>query len=342
MSARDRTDLAILGGGSFGSALAWIVGERGHRVRLWVRRAEQATEINDRRTNGRHLGERTMPPSVVCTTDLGQAIADAPVVLLVVPSRSFRGVARAVGEHLHGDQLLVHATKGIEVEGFVRMSEILRQETCARKIGVLSGPNLAAELLAGHPAGAVIASRYDEVVAAVQALFRGAHLRVYGGRDVVGVEIGGSFKNVIAIAAGLTDGLGFGANARALLLTRGLGEMAQLGVAAGGDVLTFGGLAGIGDLSATASSTLSRNHQLGERLAAGQDVAAAVAGVQQVVEGVPTTEAVHRKASELGLELPIVGAVHALLYEGRSPASVLADLMALPVGNELAMLRVRR
>jgi glycerol-3-phosphate dehydrogenase (NAD(P)+) len=342
MSTRDRADVAILGGGSFGSALALTVADQGHRVRLWVRREEQAAEVNERRTNGSYLASRTMPPSVLATTDLGHAVADAPVVLMVVPSRSFRQVARAVGDHLSGEQVLVHATKGIEVEGFVRMSEILRQETCARKIGVLSGPNLAAELVAGHPAGAVVASRYDEVVAAVQALFRGAHLRVYGGRDLVGVEIGGSFKNVIAIAAGLSDGLGFGDNARALLLTRGLGEMAQLGVAVGGDVFTFGGLAGVGDLMATASSKLSRNHQLGERLATGQDVAAAIASMKHVVEGVPTTEAVHRRARQVGLALPIVGAVHALLYEGKSPAAVLGDLMALPVGSELAMLRFRR
>ena len=342
MSAPHAADVAILGGGSFGSALALIVAGNGQRVRLWVRRPEQAEEINQRRSNGKYLAGARMPDGVVATSELGAAIAGAPVVLLVVPSRSFRTVAREAGEHIRGDQILVHATKGIEIDAFVLMSEILRQETCARKIGVLSGPNLAAELVAGHPAGAVVASRYDEVVAAVQALFRGAHLRVYGGRDVVGVEIGGSFKNVIAIAAGLTDGLGFGDNARALLLTRGLGEMAQLGVAAGGDVFTFGGLAGVGDLMATAGSKLSRNHQLGEKLASGQSVKAVLESMSYVVEGVPTAAAIQRQAERLGLTLPIVAAVYALLYQGKTPAEVLRELMALPVGSELAALRFRR
>jgi glycerol-3-phosphate dehydrogenase (NAD(P)+) len=165
---------------------------------------------------------------------------------------------------------------------------------------------------------------------------------VYGGRDVVGAEIGGSFKNVIAIAAGLADGMGFGDNARSLLLTRGLSEMAQLGVAVGADVFTFGGLAGIGDLSATAGSKLSRNHQVGEKLAAGLSVDAALGSMSHVVEGVPTVAAIHRKAQQLGLNLPIVAGVHALLYEGKTPARVVDELMALPVGSELAMLRFRR
>ncbi|MBI4699683.1 MAG: NAD(P)-dependent glycerol-3-phosphate dehydrogenase [Deltaproteobacteria bacterium] len=342
MSAPGGFDLAVLGGGSFGTALSTVVADRGHRVRLWVRREEQAREINEERTNGRYLVGRTLPEAVVATADLEAALRDAPVVLLVVPSRSFRDVARAMGNHLRGDQILVHATKGIEVESFLRMSEVLRQETCARKVGVLSGPNLAAEIVAGHPAGAVVASRYDEVVQAVQRLFRGAHLRVYGGRDVVGVEVGGAFKNVVAIAAGVLDGLGLGDNARSLLLTRGLGEMAQFGVAVGADVFTFGGLAGVGDLSATAGSKLSRNHQVGEKLATGAPVAEVLAGMRYVVEGVPTTAAVHRRARQLGLDLPIVAAVHALLYDGLAPADALGRLMALPVGDELAALRVQR
>jgi len=341
MTASSTAELAILGGGSFGSALALIVAGRGRRVHLWVRSEAQAQEINEQRTNGKYLLGRTMPSNVLATADLARAVAGAPVVLVVVPSRSFREVAKAAGEHVQGDQVLVHGTKGLEVETFVRMSEILRQETCARKIGVLSGPNLAAELLAGHPAGAVVASRYDEVVVAVQSLFRGAHLRVYGGRDVVGVEIGGTFKNIIAIAAGLTDGLGFGDNARSLLLTRGLSEMAQFGVAVGAEEGTFGGLAGVGDLIATATSKLSRNHQLGTKLASGEPVAHVLAGLTYVVEGVPAAAAVHRRALELGLHLPIVAGVHSLLYQGKSPSDVLAELTALPVGAELSALRYR-
>lgn len=334
-------DLCVVGGGSFGTALAAIAAGRGRSVRMWVRRQEQADEINRDRTNGPYLQGSKLPDGIHATSDMQEAVGNAPVVLVVVPSKSFREVARSVGEHVRGDQLLVHATKGIEIESFSRMSQILRQETCALKMGVLSGPNLATELMAGHPAGAVIASRYDEVVASVQSLFRGGHLRVYGGRDVVGVEIGGAFKNIIAIAAGVADGFGFGDNARSLVITRGLSEMALLGTSHGADVFTFGGLAGVGDLVATCNSKLSRNHQVGERLAAGQDLETILRELKHVAEGVPTAEAVHRRARSQGLRLPIVEAVHSVLFEGRTATAALEQLMALPVGNELSALRYR-
>jgi glycerol-3-phosphate dehydrogenase (NAD(P)+) len=262
-------------------------------------------------------------------------------VLVVVPSKAFRETARALGEHVTGEHILVHATKGLEVEPFLRMSQILRQETCALKIGAISGPNLAHELLAGHPSGALIASRYDEVVSAVQSLFRGTTMRLYGGRDVIGTEIGGAFKNIIALAAGVTDGLGYGDNTRALLVTRGLSEMAQLGVAIGADVFTFGGLAGIGDLMATCNSKMSRNHRAGERLAAGETLDRVLSTMGHVVEGVPTTQAVHRYATGKGLDLPIVRAVHSVLFENRTALDGVAQLMTLPVGSELAALRYR-
>ena len=235
----------------------------------------------------------------------------------------------------------MHATKGLEIASFRRMSEILREETCALKVGVLSGPNLAREILIGNPAGALIASHYEEVVAATQALFKGTTLRVYGARDVIGTEIAGAFKNIIAIAAGVVDGLGFGDNTRSLLVTRGLSEMAQLGVSLGADVFTFGGLAGIGDLMATATSKLSRNHQVGERLAKGETPEQIIETLGHVAEGVPTTEAVFRQITSTGLDLPIVTAVHGLLYEKKTPRDVLSRLMALPVGSELAALRYR-
>lgn len=339
MSTTDKTDVVVVGGGSFGTALAVILGDLGRQVRLWVRRRDQAEEINRERTNGKYLEGRKIPESVHATCDMEEAIQGAPVVLLVVPSKGFRGVAHEVGEHLRGDQFLVHATKGIEIDSFLRMSQILREETCALKIGVLSGPNLAGELMAGHPAGSVIASRYDEVVRALQRLFAGGHLRVYGGRDIVGVEIGGAFKNIIAIAAGVADGLGFGDNARSLLITRGLSEMAQLGVSLGGDVFTFGGLAGIGDLMATSGSKLSRNHQVGEQIAMGKSIDEVLDGLPFVAEGVPTTRAVHRRATERGLDLPITAAVHGVLYEHKTAMDALSQLMALPVGDELAALR---
>ncbi|MBI5507432.1 MAG: NAD(P)-dependent glycerol-3-phosphate dehydrogenase [Deltaproteobacteria bacterium] len=341
MSAAGRIDALVLGGGSFGTALANLLAGLGRHVVLWVRRPEQADEINTRHQNRRYVPDVSLAPNLVATAELAPALAAAPLVLMSVPSRSFREVAHAVGETIRGDQILVHTTKGIEIGSGRRMSEILREETCALKLGVLSGPNLAGEIFAGHPAGALVASRYDEVVRATQGLFAGGWLRVYGGRDVIGTEIGGSFKNIIAIASGVADGLSLGDNTKALLMTRGLSEMAQLGVSAGADVFTFGGLAGIGDLIATCASPLSRNHQVGLRLGKGEAIQAILNSMVHVAEGVPTARAVHEHAKTRGLDLPIVAAVFAMVHEGLTAKAAVATLMARPVGEELAQLRYR-
>ena len=337
-----REPLGIIGAGSFGTALAAVVGGLGHPVMMWTRRAEQAEEIDREHTNEGYARGYRLPETVRATSNLQEAARGAAVVLVAVPSKALRQTARELGDVLTGDQLLVHATKGFEIDTFRRMSEILREETCARKIGVLSGPTLAPELLAGHPAGALVASRFDEVVEAVQGYFRGSHLRVYGGRDVVGTEVGGAFKNIVALAAGVSDGLGMGDNTRSLLVTRGLSEMAQLGVSLGGDVFTFGGLAGIGDLMATCGSRLSRNHLAGERMAKGEKLEDVLATMGHVVEGVPTAAAVQRHAARAGLDLPIVRAVHSVLFEGMSALDGVGQLMKLPVGTELAALRFQR
>lgn len=334
-------DIAVLGGGSFGTALASLLADIGRRVRLWVRREEHAREINEKHRNSRFFPDVELPRSLQATADLEEAVRAAPVLLVVIPSRSFREVASRMGPFVQGDQIVVHATKGIEVDTFKRMSEILREETCALKIGVLSGPNLAGEVMARHPGGALVASRYQEVVDRVQELFRSDRLRVYGGRDVVGTELGGAFKNIIAIAAGAVDGMGFGDNTKGLLMTRGLSEMARFGVALGADVFTFGGLAGIGDLITTCASRLSRNRRVGEALAKGEKLPEILERLGQVAEGVPTTAAVHRQAVAMGLDLPIVRAVHSVLYEGLPPLEALGELMRLPVGSELASLRYR-
>ena len=202
MSVRSKLDILVVGGGTFGTTLGTLLCGEGHRVRLWVRREKQAQEINDKHTNSRYLGDFQLHEKLEATTDMAGSIRQAPIVLVVIPSKYFRDVAREIGDTLEGDQILVHATKGIEIDTFKRMSDILREETCALKIGVISGPNLSKEILAGQPAGALVASRYDEVDERVQALFTGNRMRLYSGRDVVGTEIGGSFKNIIALAAG--------------------------------------------------------------------------------------------------------------------------------------------
>jgi len=339
MSARSDLDVLVVGGGTFGSTLATLLSGQGHRVELWVRRKEQVKEINEKHTNSRYLGEFKLHENLRATTDLAASVPKTPVVLVVVPSKFFRGVAREIGDSLEGDQILVHATKGIEIDTFKRMSDILREETCAKKIGVVSGPNLAREIIAGQPAGALVASRYDEVADSIQALFEGSWMRMYAGRDVIGTEIGGSFKNIIALAAGVADGMGLGDNTKALLITRGLSEMARFGVAEGADVFTFGGLAGIGDLMATCASPLSRNHQVGERLAKGEKLKKIIESMTQVAEGVTTTKAVFKQVQHLGLDLPIVRAVYGLLYKDWPGKKALENLMAIPVGRELAALR---
>ncbi|OGQ77190.1 MAG: hypothetical protein A2289_21010 [Deltaproteobacteria bacterium RIFOXYA12_FULL_58_15] len=332
-------DVLVVGGGSFGTALANILTGLGRRVRLWVRREELAVEINSRHTNSRYLEGLNLSPSLVATTNLEEGVRGSPAILVVVPSKAFRDTAKELGEYVTGDQIVVHATKGMENGTFMRMSEILREETCAIQIGVLSGPNLARELVAGQPAGALIASRFDAVVDAMQSLFKGGMLRTYGGRDVVGTEVGGTFKNIIALAAGVADGLGLGDNTKALLVTRGLSEMARLGVVMGADVFTFGGLAGIGDLMATCGSPLSRNHQVGERIGKGETLDAIIASMTHVAEGVPTTKAVYEFLRSQNSELPIVSAVYKLLYEKLSARQAFDQLMTIPVGGELATLR---
>jgi glycerol-3-phosphate dehydrogenase (NAD(P)+) len=334
-------DVVVVGGGTFGTALASILSEMKRRVVLWTRRAEQVEEINSEHTNRRYLPDTELPPNLRATDDLEGCVRGTPLILMVVPSKSFRQVARRIGDTLKGDQVLVHATKGIEIESFKRMSEILREETCALKIGALSGPNLAREIMAGHPSGALVASRYDEVAATIQPFFAGSRMRIYSGHDVIGTEIAGAFKNIIAIAAGVADGMGMGDNAKSLLVTRGLSEMARFGVTLGADVFTFGGLAGIGDLMATCASPLSRNHQVGEHLSKGEKLKTILENMTQVAEGVPTTQAVHDQARQLGLDLPIVRAVHGMLYEDWSSNEAVTRLMSIPVERELAALRYR-
>jgi glycerol-3-phosphate dehydrogenase (NAD(P)+) len=340
MSARDGMDVLVVGAGRMGTALGTLLARLGRRVTLYARREDLARVIDEEHRNPTYLRDVRLPDRLRATTDLAAAVVQTPLVVMAVPSQSFRDAARAVGDHLEGDQMVVHTTKGFEVESFNRMSQVLREETCTLKIGVLSGPTIPEELVAGHPTGAVVASAYTEVVEAVQELFKGGFFRVYGGRDVVGTEVAGAFKNVVSVAAGAVQGLKFGESTRWLLITRGLSEMTRLGAAMGADVLTFAGLAGIGDLAATCVSPHSRSHQLGRRVAAGESVDTVLADLHSI-EALPTSDAISRHAARMGLELPIVRAVHGLLHEGWHVQRALAHLMSVPVGDELVAPRTR-
>lgn len=330
-----RLDVAVVGGGAFGTTLASILCRLGRRVSFWAREEDVANEINRKHTNRQYLPGFDLPRNLRASTDLAEVVSGAPVVLLVVPSKFLRGVARTLS--LRPDQVLVHTAKGIEVGTGLRMSEVLRAEIPAGLIGVLSGPNLAREIMAGLPAGAVVASEEPEVARRVQALFAQSTLRIYRGTDVIGVEVGGAFKNVVALAAGAVDGMNLGDNAKALLVTRGLSEMIRYGVALGADVTTFSGLAGVGDLITTCASPLSRNHQVGYRLARGETLEAVLADMAHVAEGVTTSAAIHAHAQSLGLDLHIVHAVHEVLYAGWTPRQALDWLMSNPAGPELEL-----
>jgi len=330
--------VTVIGAGSWGTTLADVLGSNGHEVLLWARSEERCAEINEQHTNSRYLPGFDLSPNITATSDLERACGHSHWILLVVPSHGLRQCARDMGGFLSGEHMIVHATKGIEQQSFRRMSQVLREETSVRKIGVLSGPNLAREIMRRQPAGTLVASKYREVLERSQALLHSPTFRVYTGSDVVGAEVGGAFKNIVAVAAGVVDQLGMGDNTRALLLTRGLNEMAHVGAAMGANVLTFGGLAGIGDLMCTCASPLSRNHQVGERLARGQSLEQIRAEMHMVAEGVKTARSTFQFAAHHSLDLPIVRAVHAVIYEQRPVVEVIQDLMALPASHELVEL----
>jgi glycerol-3-phosphate dehydrogenase (NAD(P)+) len=336
----NKDTVGVVGAGSWGTTLAKILGENGHETLIWAYEAEVCEEVNAEHRNSRYIPGVELGPRVHATTDLQRVCESCDFLLMVVPSHVFRKVAYEMGAHLRGDHIIVHGTKGIEQESFKRMSEILREETCVRKIGALCGPNLAKELADRQPAGTLVASKYDEVVKRAQHYLHNAYFRVYGGHDMVGAEVGGAFKNVVAVSAGVVDGLKLGDNTKALLLTRGLNEMARYGTSLGADVITFGGMAGIGDLMATCASPHSRNHQVGERLARGETMEQITTSMYMVAEGVKTARSVHAYASYKGLELPIVDAAYALVHQGKNVRQAMDELMTRDVRQEFIDVRL--
>jgi glycerol-3-phosphate dehydrogenase (NAD(P)+) len=328
--------VAVLGGGSWGTCLAHLAGQAGPEdVVLWMRDEGAVREVNEQRTNRRYLGEVRLAERVRATTDLREAVLGTRLVIVAVPSSAFRDVSAAAGEFVTGDQVLLSATKGLEPRTFARMSQVLAEETCARKVGAVSGPNLAKEIIAGQPAATVVASRFREAIVVGARLLHGPALRVYGNMDLKGVELAGALKNVIAIATGVAQGLGFGTNVRAMIITRGLAEVQRLGVKLGADPLTFSGLAGIGDLMATCSSELSRNFRVGLGLARGRSLDEITAELGEVAEGVNTTRVALALARSVDVALPITEGVGRLLDGGETPRQVLDDLMTRAARYEI-------
>ncbi|MBI4537257.1 MAG: NAD(P)-dependent glycerol-3-phosphate dehydrogenase [candidate division NC10 bacterium] len=322
--------VAVVGAGAWGTTLATILGDRYPRVNLWVFEADLAEAIQCRRENGVYLPGVRIPDPVRATSSLAEALTDVGLVLFVVPSHVFRRIASAAAAHLPSKALVASATKGIEVETLATMSEILAEvlpPLDRARLAVLSGPSFAQEVARRRPTAVVAAARDPSVAGALQRAVSGGSFRVYAGLDPLGVELGGAVKNVIAIAAGIVDGLELGLNARAALITRGLAEMSRLGVAKGAQPATFAGLAGMGDLILTATGDLSRNRRLGMAIAGGRRLEEILAGSKSVAEGVNTCRSVVRLAERLGVEMPISRAVHRVLFEGQAPREAVVQLM---------------
>ena len=336
MTSANPLKAAVLGAGSFGTALASVLLEAGHDVTLWCFEDGHAAEVQSAGRNTRYQTEYELP-GIQATDSIQVAVSDCDLVLFVSPSHVTRTVARQAAPHLRADCLVVSAAKGIEAGGET-MDEVLREElpkVLHDRLAYLSGPSFAFEVLARRPTAVVVASRSDGVAASVQEAFATQAFRTYRTHDVEGVEIGGAVKNVMAIAAGLSDGLEFGHNTRAAVITRGLAEMSRLGAARGADPITFMGLAGMGDLVLTCTGDLSRNRTVGKRLAAGMtldEVTASLGG--QVAEGVKTTVSTRELAAEMGLDMPIVEAVYSILYEGVDPREAVVQLMGRPLKRE--------
>jgi len=320
---------AVLVAGSWGTALAAVLADNGHDVRLWSRSGEQVDEMNRLRTNRRYLPDVALPEGLTATTDMAAALQDADLVLFVAPSSAMREVARQAAPHIGSDMLCVHATKGFEADSLKRMSTVLAEELgrSEQSIVVLSGPSHAEEVVRRCPTTVVVASQEQSVAEAVQDYFINSYFRVYTNPDAVGVEVAGAIKNIIALGAGLSDGLGFGDNAKAALLTRGLAEIGRLGTAMGANLYTFAGLAGVGDLVVTCTSQHSRNWRAGSLLAQGLPLDEVLRRMGMVVEGVRTTRAAHALAADYDVQMPITEQLHAVLFEGKAPKDAVEALM---------------
>lgn len=340
--------IAVLGAGNWGTTLAVIYARHAREVVLWDHDPDRARATQASNENTRYLPGVALPESLRVTSDLMEAVRDAALIVLAVPAQSIREVAAGVRGALGplspaeldaGDTpIIVIAAKGLEVGSGRRMTEVVGENLptrLRRRVAVLSGPNLAAEIVRELPAASVVAASHRPTAAQARQILATPRFRLYVSTDVVGVELGGSLKNVMALVAGLADGLGYGDNGKASIMTRGLAEIARLGVAAGARQATFAGLSGLGDLIATCASPLSRNHRTGYELGRGRSLAEIQDGMVSVAEGVTTTRAARELARRFGVEMPITEQVYAVLFEGKSPHAAVDELLARASRDEL-------
>lgn len=319
--------VAILGGGSFGTAVANIVATNGHQAKLWVRDPERAAKCQQQRENTVYLPGYKLHDGLAFVSYLQACVADADLVVIAIPSKSFREVAKQVAPFIKAGTLVISTTKGIEVESFTLMSQVLEQEIPQAKIGVLSGPNFAAEIVKNQYTASVVASEHAELLELAPKLLSSGTFRVYTNNDRYGVELAGALKNIYAIATGMAAALGCGHNTMAMILTRSLAEMSRFAKLLGADTMTFLGLAGVGDLILTCTSDLSRNYRAGYAVGQGKTLEQAVAEIGQAVEGINTLKTVKQKADELGVYMPLVQALFAVVYQNHSIESIIQQLM---------------
>ncbi len=330
-------NLSIIGAGSWGTALAIVLAPRFTSLKLWVYEADLASRIQQTRINDLYLPEFSFPVHVEATSDLAMALNGAEIVLSVVPSHLVRSLYQQMLPYLSPEMVFVSATKGLENGTLLRMSEVIGEvvgPSFAPQVVVVSGPTFAREVAAGEPTALVAASARPDLAAEIQAAFAGPSFRLYTSSDPIGVEVGGSVKNVVAIGAGILHGMGLGHNAMAALITRGLAEMTRLAVAMGGKSQTLAGLAGLGDLVLTCNGELSRNRTVGVELARGRNLEEIVASMRMVAEGVKTTNAAAELARRYTIEMPIAGQMHQMLHHGISPREAIRNLMERSLKDE--------
>jgi glycerol-3-phosphate dehydrogenase (NAD(P)+) len=325
--------VTVLGGGSWGTTVASLAA-RNTRTLMWARQTSVAEEITQQHTNSRYLGDRVLHDELTATADLEEALTQADVLVVGVPSHGIRDLLTEAAPYLRPWVPVLSLAKGLEPGTRLRPTQVIGQVLEGHPVGLLAGPNLAREILDGFAAAAVIAMRDEAVACSLQPLFHSSRFRVYRNEDLIGSELGGVLKNIVAIAMGMADGLGVGDNTRAMVLARGLAEMTRLGEAMGGDPRTFAGLTGLGDLMATCSSRLSRNRRVGEELARGKTLEEAIAELGQVAEGVKSARTVMELAAECDIEMPIAAEVDAVVNQGRHPRDAYRGLMRTTAQHE--------
>jgi glycerol-3-phosphate dehydrogenase (NAD(P)+) len=326
-----KSKVGVIGGGNWGSVLANLVSQNCQEVRVWIRNEESVRSINATRMSSQYAAGMRFRDNVHVLSSVERVFEGGlNLVIWALPSKVSREKARSLAPFFKGDELIVHGTKGIEHGSLKRISQVLKEELPCRRIGVISGPNLANEIIRGDPAATVVASTFSEVCDVGQFLFASKEFRVYRDTDVIGVEWAGTLKNILAIAAGALDAMNLGWNARSMLMTLGLAEMVRFGTAMGGKESTFLGLAGVGDLLATCSSNLSRNYRVGYRLAKGEPLEAILGNLESTAEGVLTTHTVWEFASQYQIQMPITEGVYRLLKGGVSTTDLMKELMTRP------------